>query len=416
MATEVWITGIGLVTPLGVGWRETWDAMCRGRSGVHPIRSFDPSGIATRFAGEVPESFEERFRAACRLPFPKRYARFTHFAIMAGRLALEDAGLDLDGEDLERIGVSVGVGAGSFDYLLPVDEALRDKDQGLWPALDHNYVVKHMTNAAAAQLTIWLGLQGPSTSISLACATGAQSIAIAMDWIDRGRADVVLAGAADATVNGFVIHAYNQIGALSTNNDDPEGASRPFDRRRDGFIMAEGAALLVLESEAHARSRGAERIAALLGHAMTSEAYNIVNPRPDGVGMARCMALALADAGLEPERIDYISAHGTSTPANDSNETTAIKAVFGDHARRLPVSSQKSMIGHAIGATSAIEIGVTALSLRHGVITPTINYREPDPACDLDYVPNEAREAELGFALSNAFGFGGHNCCLVLGK
>ncbi len=399
MATEVWITGIGLVTPLGVGWRETWDAMCRGRSGVHPIRSFDPSGIATRFAGEVPESFEERFRAACRLPFPKRYARFTHFAIMAGRLALEDAGLDLDGEDLERIGVSVGVGAGSFDYLLPVDEALRDKDQGLWPALDHNYVVKHMTNAAAAQLTIWLGLQGPSTSISLACATGAQSIAIAMDWIDRGRADVVLAGAADATLKGIDIHANNQNVALTTNNDDTEGA-----------------ALLVLESEAHARSRGAERIAALLGHAMTSEAYNIVNPRPDGVGMARCMALALADAGLEPERIDYISAHGTSTQANDSNESAAIKAVFGAHARRLPVSSQKSMIGHAIGATSAIEVGVTALSLRHGVITPTINYREPDPACDLDYVPNEAREAELGFALSNAFGFGGHNCCLVLGK
>ena len=415
-SAPIWITGIGMVTPLGIDARQTWDALCRGTSGVHAVRSFDPTGLETRIAGEVPEGFEERYRQRCRVPYPERYARFTRFALLAAGEAVDDAGLDLAREDPARIGVSVGVGAGAFNYLLPVNDALARQARGIWPALDHNYVVKHMTNAASAQISIWLGLQGPSTTVSAACATGAQAIATAMDWIRAGRAEVVLAGACDSTVNPFVIHAYNQIFALSRRNDEPERASRPFDRRRDGFVMAEGAAVLVLESEAHALRRGASRHAALLGHAITSEAYNVVTPRPVGEGMARTMAVALQDSGLGPDAIDYISAHGTATPLNDANETAAIKAVFGDRAYRIPVSSQKSMIGHAIGATSAIEAGVTALTLRHGILTPTINHEDPDPACDLDYVPNEARALPLRHALSNAFGFGGHNCCLVLGR
>jgi len=412
----VWVTGIGMVTPLGVGWRENWERMCRGESGVRPARNFDAAGLASRFAGEVPVHFEERYRAACRLQYPERYARFTQFALLSARDALDDAGIDVDREDHERVAVCLGVGAGAFNYLLPINESLLGKGKGIWPALDHNYVVKHMTNAAAAQLSIWLGARGPSTTVSAACATGAQAIAMAIDWIRDGRADVVLAGGCDSTVNRFVIHAYNQIMALSTNNREPEKASRPFDRRRDGFVMSEGGAVLVLESEEHARNRRAARYATLLGHGTTSEAYNIVTPRPMGEGMARTMALALQDAGIGPERIDYINAHGTSTKLNDANETLAIKSVFGERAYDVPVSSLKSMIGHPIGASSAIEAGITALSLAHGTVTPTINYEDPDPECDLDYVPNRARPARMRFALSNAFGFGGHNCCLVLGS
>lgn len=412
----VWITGVGMVTPLGVGWRETWERMCRGESGVHAARNFDPTGLASRFAGEVPEHFEDRYRAVCRVPYPERYARFTQFALLSARDALDDAGIDIEREDVDRIAVCLGVGAGAFNYLLPVDEALMKKGEGIWPALDHNYVVKHMTNAAAAQLSIWLGVQGPSNTVSAACATGAHAIATGVDWIRDGRADVVLAGGCDSTVNRFVIHAYNQILALSTHNQQPEKASRPFDRRRDGFVMAEGGAVLVLESDDHARRRRAVRHATLLGHAMTSEAYNIVAPRPIGRGMAKTMALALEDAGIGAERIDYISAHGTSTRLNDANETAAIKAVFGERAYHVPVSSQKSMIGHAIGASSAIEAGITALSIGQGTLTPTINYEEPDPECDLDYVPNVARRSGIRYALSNAFGFGGHNCCLVFGR
>jgi len=412
----VWITGVGMVTPLGVGWRETWERMCRGESGVHAARNFDPTGLASRFAGEVPDHFQDQYRGSCRVQYPERYARFTQFALLSARYALDDAGIDLEQEDRGRIGVCIGVGAGAFNYLLPVNEALMRKEKGIWPALDHNYVVKHMTNAAAAQVSIWLGLQGPSTTVSAACATGAQAIATAVDWIRDGRADVVLAGGCDSTVNRFVIHAYNQILALSTRNQEPERASRPFDRQRDGFVMAEGGAVLVLESEGHARRRRAERHATLLGHAMTSEAYNIVTPRPRGDGMARTMALALEDAGIGPELVDYISAHGTSTRLNDANETAAIKAVFAERAHRIPVSSQKSMLGHAIGASSAIEAALTALSIAKRTVTPTINYEEPDPECDLDYVPNQARDLPIRYALSNAFAFGGHNCCLVLGR
>jgi 3-oxoacyl-[acyl-carrier-protein] synthase II len=412
----VWITGLGMVTPLGIGWQENWQAMCAGTSGIQTARDFDPTGLATRFGGEIHPSFEQHYKAQCRLPFQERYSRFTRFAMLSAKLAIEDAGIAVKEEDPTRIGICIGVGAGSFNYLGPIHEALRDKNQGLLPAMDHNYIVKCMANAPVSQISIWLGLQGPSTTIGLACASGASAIGTAIDWIRNGHADVVLAGGTDATVNRFVIHAYNQINALSIRNDDPTRASRPFDRTRDGFVMAEGAGILVLESEAHARRRGANRYATLVGHATTSEAYNIVAPRPAGAGMARTMGLALADAGVHPDQVGYVSAHGTSTPLNDASETMAIKTVLGQRAFGVPVSALKSMIGHAIGASSAIQAAVTALTLRTGVVTPTINYQEPDPECDLDYVPNQARQASIDVAIANAFGFGGHNCSLVFGR
>lgn len=414
-STEVWITGVGMVTPVGLDREESWAAMCAGRTGIGAARGFDPTGLDTQFAGEVSEDFEAKYKEAFRLPYPERFGRFTQFALMAARQAVEDAGLEMASEDPARVGVSMGVGAGQFNYMEAVNQSLVEKGDGLWPAMDHNYIVRSMTNAPSAQISIWLGANGPSTAVSLACAAGAQAIATAADWIRMGRTDVVLAGGCDATVNRFVIHAYNRIRALSTRNDSPETASRPFDKTRDGFVMAEGGAVLILESAAHARQRGAERYAVLLGQSSTSEAYNVVSPRPKGVGMEAAMRLALQDARVDPERVGYVSAHGTSTPLNDVAETTAMKTLFGDHAYKVPISSQKSMIGHSIGASSAIEAAVTALSIRRGVLTPTINYCNPDPDCDLDYVPNDAREARVEVAMSNAFGFGGHNCCLVFG-
>ncbi len=413
------VTGIGMVTPLGLDREESWTAMLAGRSAVRAVRYFDPRGLDVRIGGEVPADEHElarRFRETCRLPFPQRYARFTQLALLAGADALRDAGLERGAFDPHRAGVSVGVAAGSFHYLLPVSEALREQGAPLEQALDHNFVVKYMPNAAAAHLTMWLGIRGPSANCGVACATGAQSIALALEWIRAGVVDVALAGGADSTVNRYALHAYHQIGALSTRNDEPERASRPFSAGRDGFVMAEGAAVLVLESEAHARARGARAYARLLGQACTSEAYNVVAPRPEGEGMEATIRAALQDAGVEPAAIDYVSAHGTSTPLNDVAETRALRRALGRQAERVAVSSQKSMIGHAIGATSAIEAGVTALSVHEGRVTPTINLDEPDPACDLDYVSEGARTLAVRCALSNAFGFGGHNCCLVFGQ
>jgi 3-oxoacyl-[acyl-carrier-protein] synthase II len=273
-----------------------------------------------------------------------------------------------------------------------------------------------MTNAAAGQLSLWKGITGPSTTISSACASGAQAIAAGLEWVRSGRVEVCLAGGADSTLSRFSQKAYSRIQALSTSNDRPERASRPFDKHRDGFVMAEGAGVLVLEDAERARRRGATRYAVLRGQASTSEAYNVVAPRPDGGGAAATIRLALADAGAAADDVDYVSAHATATPVGDASETAGIHAALGDHARRTPVSAQKSMIGHAIGASSAIQAAVAALTIRHGVVTPTINYETPDPACDLDCVPNEARERRVRTALVDAFGFGGHNCCLVLGE
>ena len=416
MSQNVCITGIGLVTPLGYGWQQTWAGLCDARSGVARVRKFDPTGLATHIAGELPPGLNERFRDTCRLPFPKRYVRFTKIALLAAGYAIEDSGFDLNIEDPSRIGTAVGVGAVSFHYLISVDETLRQSGKPLESALDHNFVIKYMPNAATSQLSLWKGLQGPSCSISAACATGAQSIALAMSWIRSGKADVVVAGGADSTINRYSLHAYNQIHALSTRNNEPERASRPFDKDRDGFIMAEGSGVLVLESEAHAKKRNARVYAHLIGEATTSEAYKLVTPRPEGIGVSHSIDLALKDAGINPEQVDYLSAHGNGTKKNDANETMGIKRALGDHAYNIPVSSCKSMLGHAIGGSSAIQACITALSLHQGVVTPTINLDTPDPECDLDYVPHQARDFKGRIALSNAFGFGGHNCVLVFSR
>jgi 3-oxoacyl-[acyl-carrier-protein] synthase II len=414
---EVWITGIGLVTPAGIGWRETWESMCAGRSAIARARSFDPTGLKSQMVGEVPEAFDRAFATTCRLPFPKRYARFTQLALLAAHLSLEDAGIAFaEDEDLSRVGVAMGVGAGSFHYLLPLYDAWKKPTETPESVIDHNFVVKYMANAAAGQVSLWKHITGPSTTISSACASGAQAIAAGLEWVRAGRVDVCLAGGADSTLSRFSQNAYSQIQALSTANDRPERASRPFDKSRDGFVMAEGSAVLVLEEAERARRRGAARYAVVRGQASTSEAYNVVAPRPDGAGAASTIRLALADAAVNVDSIDYVSAHGTSTPMGDAAETAGIKAALGEHARKTPVSAQKSMIGHAIGASSAIQTAVAALTVRHGVLTPTINYETPDPACDLDYVPNQAREQRVRTALLDAFGFGGHNCCLVLGE
>ena len=416
MSREVWITGIGMITPLGIGWRENWEALCKGRSGIHAIRSFDPTGLKTRIAGEVPNAFDSLFVSSCKVAFPERLARFTQFALLASQQAVEDAGLDFKKEDSLRVGIAFGIGGGSFHYLLPINDILIQKGGDLVTVINHHFIIKYMSNAAAAQVSIQWGIRGPSTTVSSACASGAQAIEIGVDMIQSGRADVVLAGGTDSTLNRLVLYAYGQLRILSTSNDTPERASRPFDHHRNGFVMSEGAAVLILEGAEHAKRRGVTRYATILGHAATSEAYNIVAPRPAGKGMVDTMRLALADARLEPGEIDYISAHGTSTPLNDACETAAIKEVFGPRAYDIPISSQKSMIGHAIGATSAIEAAVTALTVQQSILTPTINYENPDPACDLDYVPNQAREFPVRHAISNAFGFGGHNCCLVFGE
>lgn len=416
MNQKICITGIGLVTPLGYGWEQTFDNMRQGHSGIARVRKFDPTGLETHIAGELPPGLDDRFRNTCKLPFPRHYGRFTKIALLAAGYAIEDSGLDLAIEDPTRIGTSVGVGAGSFHYLIPFDENLRRSDKPMESALDHNFVIKYMANAPASQISIWKNLQGPSCSLSVACATGAQSIALGMSWIRSGKTDVVIAGGVDSTINRYALRAYNQIHALSTRNHEPEHASRPFDKERDGFVMAEGAGILVLESEAHARKRSARIYASLIGEAATNEAYKLVTPRPEGAGVSHTITLALTDAQINPHEVDYINAHGNSTQKSDANETMGIKRGLGKHAHTIPISSGKSMLGHAIGGSSAIQACVTALSLHRGIVTPTINLDYLDPECDLDYVPHEARDFKGKIAISNAFGFGGHNCVLVFSK
>ena len=412
-----WITGLGLATPLGLGVAENWANFRAGVNGVRPIRNFTPEpDFPVQFAGEVPEAFAAAFDRDVRLPFSNRYARFTQLTLWCAQEALAGAGLDLAAADAGRIGVCRGVGGGSYHYLIPVDEALRRGARSYEEMADHNFVVKYMANAAMSQLSIWKGLRGPCATVAAACASGAMAIETALHWIRMGKADVVLTGGADSTVSRLVLYAYHKMGALAARADLGAAASRPFDRDRSGFVMAEAAAVLVLESEAHARRRGAPRIARLLGGASSSEANNIVAPRPAGVGMAETMRRALDDAQLAPEAVGYVSAHGTGTKLNDVAETAAVKAVFGARAARIPFSSQKSMMGHAIGATSAVEAAVTALGLRDGVVTPTIHLENPDPECDLDYVPGAARPLDFAYALSNAFGFGGHNTVLAFGR
>ena len=404
------VTGLGTVNPLGLDVASFWAAALAGRSGVGEIRGFDASSLRCRIAAEVldfdPEAYMDH-RAARRLD---RYGQF--FLAAAGQ-ALADAGLAYSEDDpaAARAGVAVGSGIGGIITLQEGMDALRQRG----PERVSPYVIPQIiSNMAAGQVSIDHHLYGPSLCTVTACAASANALGDAAEVIRRGDADVMVAGGAEAAICEFAMAGFTQARALSTRNHDPAGASRPFDAGRDGFVMGEGAAVLVLEDEEHARARGAARYAVLAGYGMSSDGYHITLPRPGGVGAARAMAQALRSAGLAPLDIDYINAHGTSTPANDIAETAAIKAVFGEQAYRVPVSSTKSMTGHLLGGAGALESLVCLLAIRDGVVPPTINYETPDPECDLDYVPNVARRMVVRTAMTNSFGFGGHNVVLIL--
>ncbi len=411
-ARRVVVTGLGAITPLGHTVAETWQAAMAGRSGIGPITQFDPSAIQTHFAGEVrdwdPESVIIKREA-------RRLDRSAQLFIGASQEAMDDAGLDFvaDDTDADRAGVIVGSGLGgmlSFDKQLKV--MIRRGASRISPLA----VTMIIPNEAAGVASIRFNMRGPVTCAVTACAASANAIGDAAEIIRRGAAEVMLAGGTEATICQFGIGSFNKSRALSTRNEDPPGASRPFDLDRDGFVMSEGAACLVLESYERAIGRGARIYGEVVGYGMTSDAYHVTLPKPGGRGPAKAMQAALEHAGLRPEQLDYINAHGTSTKANDVTETRAIKLALGEKAARaVPVSSTKSMSGHLMGGAGAIESIFCLMAMNSGVIPPTINYQTPDPECDLDYVPNEAREAQVSYAMTNSFGFGGHNVALIFG-
>jgi 3-oxoacyl-[acyl-carrier-protein] synthase II len=406
---RVVVTGLGVVSCIGNDVPTFWEALLAGRSGIAPIASFDSSAIAVHIAGEV-----KGFQFDARLG--KRMARFAQLAFAAAQQALRQAGLDPDGSgearvDPDRAGVAIGSGIGGEPFLEEQYAKFLEKGAGKFHPLTVPIVIANM---AAANVAIHHRLSGPNLCISTACATGNHNIAAAMDLIRLGRADAMVAGGAESTITAFSVDGYHQLRALSTRNDEPQRASRPFSRERDGFVLAEGAGVVVLESLTHARRRGAAILAEVAGYGINADAHHLTAPHPEGLGAVRCMRLALQDAALNPQDVGYINAHGTSTALNDALETRAIKEIWGEYARSVPVSSIKSMVGHSLGAAAGLEAVACVLALQHGTIPPTINLDDPDPELDLDYVPHTAREAPLRAVLSNSFAFGGHNAVLAL--
>ena len=407
---RVVITGVGAVTPVGNTADEFWAALVAGRSGIGSITRFDTTGYATRIAGEVkgfdPLKYIDK-------KDERKFDLFLKYAVACAVMAVEDAGLKTDRVDATRFGVLVGSGIGGITTLLEQYDILREKGPD---RVSPFFVPMIIINMASGVISMRFGAKGPNSSVVTACATGNHAIGDAMRIIQRGDADVMIAGGAEAIIIPITIAGFCQMKATSTRNDDPTRASRPFDAERDGFVCGEGGGLVVLESLEHARKRDARIYAEVVGYGMAGDAHHLAAPDPEGDGAARAMAAALRDASLEPPGVGYINAHGTSTPYNDKFETIAIKRVFGDHAKKLAVSSTKSMTGHLLGAAGGIEAIATAFALYHGVLPPTMNYEKPDPDCDLDYVPNQARKQDVEVALSNAFGFGGTNATLVLKK
>ncbi|WP_448590524.1 beta-ketoacyl-ACP synthase II [Thermoflexus hugenholtzii] len=405
--TRVVITGMGAITPLGNDVETFWRNVVAGRSGVGPITLFDASAMKTRIAAEVkgfdPEAWFGRKEA-------RRMDRYAQFALAATQQALQDARLDPAHVDRERVGVILGTGIGGIGALVQGVETLMTRG----PDRISPFMVPMMlADTAPGLIAIAYGFRGPNMAVVTACASGTNAIGEAMHLIRRGDADVVIAGGAEAAILPVAVAAFNVMGTISTRNEEPERASRPFDRTRDGFVMGEGAGILILERLEHARARGARIYAEVVGYGTSADAYHITAPLENGEGAALAMRRALADAGLSSRDIDYINAHGTSTPLNDKSETQAIKAVFGEAAYDVPISSTKSMIGHLLGAAGAVEAIVCIRAITDGIIPPTINYEHPDPECDLDYVPNVARRKPVRTAMSNSFGFGGHNACVI---
>jgi 3-oxoacyl-[acyl-carrier-protein] synthase II len=409
MTRRVVITGMGTVNPLSNDLNVFWEGLCAGRSGVGYIEQFDTTRHKVKIAGEIKNFDPEK---SLDPKTARRLDRFSQFALVAAQAAVNDSGLDFSREDPFRCGVIYGSGIGG---LWEFEEQHTRFMQGGPGRVSPFVVPKMIVNSASGNISIEFGLSGPNTAVSTACASGAHAIGDALRAIQYGHADVMLTGGSEAGITPMGVAGFIQARALSDNNADPKGASRPFDRGRDGFVLGEGAGVLVLEDLERARKRGARIYAELLGCGNTADAHHITAPHPCGTGAARAMAVALKDAKLNPSDIQYINAHGTSTPLGDEAETKAVKEIFGEHARRLAISSTKSMLGHLLGASGAVELIATVLSINHGVVHPTINYKTPDPACDLDYVPNTAREMRVRRALSNSFGFGGHNCSIVVG-
>lgn len=403
---RVVVTGMGTVNPLGNTVEEYWDGLIEGRSAAAPIEGFDAGRLTTKFACEVrrfdPTDYMDRKLA-------QRSARFTQLAIASAGQALAHAELDVSREDRYRVGVEMGTGIGGFE-IMTRDAAAYLNGGRLQPL----YATMVIPNIAAAQVAMSFGLRGPNSTTVTACAASTHSIGNALRIIQRGDADVVLAAGTEASMCEVGIASFNAIKALSTRNESPETASRPFDRDRDGFVAGEGAGTLVLESLEHAQRRDARIYGEVIGFGITNDAFHAVAPDETGEAPAQCMKNALGDAGIAPEQLDYVNAHGTSTPLNDAAETRALKMALGEHASRVPISSTKSMIGHLLGAAGAVEAIATLLCMNRGMIHPTINYQNPDPDCDLDYVPNQARRADVRVAISNGFGFGGQNCTIVL--
>jgi len=407
-ARRVVITGIGVVSPLGIGVQKNWEALLRGESGIGPITRFDPSRYSTRIAGEVknfdPLAFIDRREA-------RRMDHFIQFALAAAALAVEDAGIDPALLEGDRTGVYIGSGIGGLATIEESHKTLLERGPD---RVSPFFLVSIIINEAAGYVSIKYRSRGPNSATATACATSTHSIGDSYRMIVRGDADRMLAGGAEAPVTPLGVAGFCALRAISTRNDEPQRASRPFDAERDGFVMSEGAGILLLEELGAARRRGARIYAEIVGYGMNGDAYHVTAPAEDGAGAREVMRRALADAGIDPTEVGYINAHGTSTPHNDRIETMAIKQVFGEHARRIGVGSTKSMTGHLLGAAGALEAGISALCLANQIMTPTINYEHPDPDCDLDYVPNAARPAEIRYAVSNSFGFGGTNGCLIL--
>jgi 3-oxoacyl-[acyl-carrier-protein] synthase II len=408
--TRVVVTGLGCISPLGNTVVTTWQSAIAGRSGVAPITQFDPSELKTRFAAEV-KGFDPQQALGRREA--RRMDRYTQLAAVAVLEAVGHAGLTISDGNRDRVGVILGTGIGGAGTL--VSETRKFVERGpRW--VSPHLVPMMLPDAAPGQIAILLGARGPNMSVVTACASGTNAIGEAAEMIRRGAADVMLAGGSEAGIVDVAVAGFSVMDALSARNDDPPGASRPFDLNRDGFVIGEGSAFLVLESEAFARARGAPLLAEVAGYGTTNDAFHVSAPAENGAGAAACMKLALEDAGLAPGEIDYINAHGTSTRLNDMSETTAIKTVFGETAYSIPVSSTKSMTGHLLGAAGTLEAMFCVQSLQTGILAPTINYETPDPQCDLDYVPNQARQVPIDFALTNSFGFGGHNASLIFGR
>ena len=407
MKRRVVITGLGMVTPLGTGVEKNWEALCAGKSVIGPVTKFDTTEFKSKIAAEVTDFNASDFMDKQQL---RRFDIFIHYGIASARMAMEDSGLKITPENSKKIGCLTGSGLGGLSMIESYHKILLEKGPG---RVSPFFIPGIIPNMLPGQIAIEFGAQGPNSSIETACAASSHAVGESFRLIQDGIADAMITGGAEAVITPLAYAGFCSMRALSTRNDKPERASRPFDKERDGFVMGEGSGILIIEELNHALERGAKIYTEIAGYGLSGDAYHVSAPHPEGEGAVNCMAMAIQSAGLRPEDVDYINAHGTSTQLNDLSETKAMKKLFGDHAYKLAISSTKSMTGHLLGGTGGVEAIYSALTIKNGMIPPTVNYDTPDPECDLDYVPNKARKADIKVAMSNSFGFGGTNASLL---